>query len=220
VNTGRAAQVEITPGSPADEEIAQAPQQKVSLGMSADPVKLGTRSALKVTRVETGGAAAKAGIEVGDLIVAANGVSITGPDQLISVLRKSGATLTLTVRDSRTNRDIDVEVALPGARASKPLPTGVEAPSTTTNNVNLGAVVELAFHDNEFAVKVTEVDTDSPASRAGLLPGTLILAANGKPILHPNDVSDAVRNAKGSLKLTIVDPLTSEKGELNVNLAK
>ena len=36
------------------------------------------------------------------MIVAANGAAITGPEQLASAVRKSGAALELTVRDSRT----------------------------------------------------------------------------------------------------------------------
>ena len=58
------------------------------------------RTALKVVRVEPGSPAEKAGLEPGDVIVAANGAAITGPEQLASAVRKSGAALELTVRDS------------------------------------------------------------------------------------------------------------------------
>lgn len=84
----------------------------------------------------------------------------------------------------------------------------------------LGAVTELAFHDNDFAVKVTEVEAGSPAAGAGLRPGIMILAANGKPMLHPNDLNDTVRTSGGALKVTVFDPGTGKKSTLDVNLGR
>ena len=79
-------------------------------------------------------------------------------------------------------------------------------------------MTELAFYDVEAAVKVTEVEPGSPAARAGLQPGLLILTANGKPMLHPNDLIDAARNTSGPLKLSVVDPRTGRKSMVEVNL--
>jgi S1-C subfamily serine protease len=79
-------------------------------------------------------------------------------------------------------------------------------------------VTELAFYDVEAAVKVTEVEPGGPAARAGLQPGILILAANGKLMLHPNDLNDAARNSGGTLKLTVVDPRSGRKGTVDVDL--
>jgi S1-C subfamily serine protease len=220
VHTGRAAQVELRPAQKsidptvADPKPAPAPPR--SLGISAEPVALGQRTALKVTRVQPDSPAAKAGIEPGDVLVAANGAAITGPEQLGNAIRKSGPTLTLTVRDSRSGRDVPVEVALGGPKPEKPLPT--EVPGVGPEKGRLGAVTELAFYDVEAAVKVTEVEPGSPAARAGLQPGILILQANGKPILHPNDLNDAVRSSAGTLKLTVVDPRSGKKGNVEVNL--
>jgi S1-C subfamily serine protease len=223
VNTGKGAQVEIDPiEQPAAGDAAggQATQpSKVSLGISAEPVSLGTRSALKVTRVDPAGLAAKAGLEQGDIVVAANGAPITGPEQLLGALRKSGQTLKLTVRDSRTGRDTEVEVKLGGTKPVNPLPADVE-PSNAGSPGKLGAVTELAFHDDDFAVKVTEIETGSPAARAGLRPGVMILTANGKPVLHPNELNDAARKSVGTFKLTVLDPTTGKKSNIDVNLGR
>jgi serine protease Do len=83
---------------------------------------------------------------------------------------------------------------------------------------NLGAVTELTFYDIEAAVKVTEVTPGSPAARAGLQPGLVILRANDKAILHPNDLNDAARKSGGTLKLTVVDPRSGRKGTVDVQL--
>lgn len=223
VNTGRGAQVEIDPTQPPTAAAAaNAPTTappKVSLGISAEPVALGSRSALKVTRVDPAGPAAKAGLEVGDIVVAANGAPLTGPEQLLGALRKSGPTLKLTVRDSRTGRDAEVAVNVGGATPAKPLPADVNAPSAAAPS-KLGAVTELAFHDDDFALKVTEVETDSPAARAGLRPGLLILTANGKPMFHSSELNDVIRTSGGKLKLTILNPTTGKKSDTDVTLGK
>jgi S1-C subfamily serine protease len=79
-------------------------------------------------------------------------------------------------------------------------------------------VTELVFHNDEFAVKVTEVNVGSPAARAGLRPGILILEANGKPVLHPNELNDALRSSGKTCRLTIVDPGTGRKNTVDINL--
>ncbi len=226
VNTGKGTQIELDPGSQAvavdQSEVAKpTPEQpaKISLGISAEPVSLGTRSALKVTGVKPESPADKAGVEVGDILVAANGAPLTGPEQLLGALRKSGPVLKLMVRDTRTGRDTEVSVNLTGTAPTKPLPAGVDAP-VNANPGSLGAVTELAFNDDDFAVKITEVEPNSAASRAGLRPGLLVVAANGKPVLHPNDLNDAVRKSNGTLKLTVVDPTSGKKGNLDVNLGR
>jgi S1-C subfamily serine protease len=224
VRTGRAAQVEIRPSGRPSGDVAGLPKSaptsapRISLGISAEPVALGARTALKVVRVEPGSPAEKAGLESGDVIVAANGVAITGPEQLVSAVRKSGAALELTVRDSRTGRDTPVQVVLGGPTATVPLPQEPALPGTGSAATPWGAVTELVFHNDEFAVKVTEVNVGSPAARAGLRPGILILEANGKPVLHPNELNDALRSSGKTCRLTIVDPGTGRKNTVDINL--
>ncbi len=237
VHTGRATQVEFRtgqrpggpppasgtpkPGDPkADVAVKPdpAPAGKRTLGISAETVALGQRTALKVVRVEPGSPGAKAGLEPGDVLVAANEAALTGPEQLATALRKSGPTLTLTVRDSRTGRDVPVQVALGGPQPTDPPAKAPDTPGVGARKGGLGAVTELAFHDDEAAVKITEVEPGSPAARAGLQPGILILAANGKPVLHPNDLNNAVRDSGGTLKLTVVDSRSGRKSTVDVNL--
>lgn len=224
VRTGRAAQVEIRPSRRPSGDVAGIPKNestpapRISLGISAESVALGTRTALKVVRVEPGSSAEKAGLEPGDVIVAANGTAITGPEQLVSAVRKSGTALELTVRDSRTGRDTPVQVILAGSTPPVSLPKEPAIPGTAPASADWGAVTELVFHNDEFAVKVTEVNVGSPAARTGLRPGTIIVEANGKPVLHPNELNDALRNSGKSCRLTIVDPGTGGKSTVDVNL--
>jgi S1-C subfamily serine protease len=189
-----------------------------SLGISAEPVQIGARTGMKVTGVRPDSPAAAAGIEPNDVIVAANGVPITGADGLSTILRKSAASITLTVRDTRTGRDVPVEVKFGGQGASNPAPIPAESQLPTAAGQKLGAVTEMVFYDVDPAVKVTEVEAGGLAALAGIVPGVVIVAANGKPVLHPQVLDEIVRNSGSKLTLTVVDPRTRNKGTVEVRL--
>jgi S1-C subfamily serine protease len=189
-----------------------------SLGVSAEPVTIGKRTGMKVVGVQPESPAQKAGIEPGDVIVAANGVPITGAEALSAVVHKSGSSLTLTVRDTRTGKDTPVEVKLGGDEPGNLTPTPADASTPASANRRLGAVTELVFQDVDPAVKVTEVEPGSPAARAGIEPGDVIVEANGAPVLHPKKLDEAVRNSGQTLKLIVVDPRTQRKTPVEVKL--
>jgi S1-C subfamily serine protease len=224
VRTGRAAQVQVSPGATASSRSPSAPgasvpsPSRIALGVSAEPVMVGSRTALKVTRIAPGSPAEKAGLEPNDVIVAVDGAPITSPEQLLSAVRKSGPTMELMVRDSRTGRDVPVKVAMGGAAPPADVPTAPlgDAPAPGANE--LGLVTEMVLHDDDFAVKITEVRAGSAAARAGLRPGQVILAVNGQPVLHPDDLRDAVRKSGRACQLTIVDPASGRKETVDITL--
>jgi serine protease Do len=152
------------------------------------------------------------------VIVTANSVPVTGVEVLSSILKKSGASLTVTVRDTRTGRDLPVEVKVGGPEATNPTPMPSELPIQAGTGRKLGAVTELVFYDVNPAVKVTEVEPSSPAARAGIEPGDIIIEANGTPVLHPKTLDELVRKSSSVLKLQVVDPSTNKKTPVNVNL--
>lgn len=229
VNSGRVAQIELRVEktvagnvAPAGEEApGSAPPVSPgrSLGVMAEPVTIGARTAMKVTRVEPDSPAAKAGLEVNDVIVDANGQPVTGVEQLTAAIRKSGPTLMLTVRDTRTGRNTPVKVELGGSMPEMKLPGGNLPGSEERQQSNkLGVVTELAFYNVEAAVKITEVEAGSPAQRAGLRVGMLILEANGTAVLHPNTLNELVRKSGVSLKLKVVSSEQGSPSLITVNL--
>lgn len=239
INTGKVAKVPVdlgpmvagtpTSASPSSTPPSPAPTPagapKRSLGITAEAVTLGQRTALKVARVNPGGAGEKAGLEEGDVLVAANGAPLTGPEQLAAALRKSGPTMTLTVRDTRTGKEVPVEVEFeapsPSPAPSRPTPTPSPTPAPTTGEAaGLGAVTELVFLDTEAAVKVTEVTPNGPAAKAGIETGDVILQANGKAVLHPTELTEAVRQAGSSITLTVVDSKGGRPVQVKVDLGK
>jgi serine protease Do len=134
------------------------------------------------------------------------------------MLRKSAASVTLTVRDTRTGRDVPVEVKWKGPGAANPAPIPADAQVPTAAGRKLGAVTELVFYDIDPAAKVTEVEPGSPAAAAGIEPGDVIVAANGTPVLHPKGLEEIVRNSGPRLTLTVVDPRTRNKNTVEVRL--
>ena len=186
-----------------------------SLGVSSERVSLGRESALKVTQVDPNSPAARAGIEPGDILVKANGVALTSQDQLNAAFRQSRGDFAITVRDVRTGRDVLVDIE-----------SGVvsrDAGASATPGLNrsmkpLGASTELAFYNGEAAVKVTSVEPDSPAQRAGIVAGLVILKANGKPITKPEQLTEAERESRGRLELQVVDPRDRREQVLQVAL--
>lgn len=73
-------------------------------------------------------------------------------------------------------------------------PSDFEAMQVTTSGEYGGLGIEVTMEDG-FIKVVTPMD-DTPASRAGLEPGDLISAINGKPIIGLN-MDDAVRDMRG-----------------------
>src|SRR5262249_39790297 len=122
-------------------------------------------------------------------------------------------------RDTRTGRDVPVEVKLGGPGPANPVPIPADPQIPTGGGRRLGAVTELVFDDVDPAAKVTEVEPGSPAAVAGIVPGTVIVAANGSPVLHPKDLEEAVRKSGPKLTLTVVNPRTRNKSTVEVRLS-
>jgi S1-C subfamily serine protease len=161
---------------------------------------------LKVLAVAPDSPAAQAGIEVGDVLIKANRTPIASPEQLAAAVRDSDGNVTVTVRDVRTGRDVAVEVQ-----------AGV-APRTRPANISLGVKVELAFYQGEPAVKVVEVEPNSPAQRARIAPGMLIVIVNGTRVTNPDKLAEAERTAAGALKLQVVNPGDRSEQTVDVKL--
>ena len=189
-----------------------------SLGVSAEPVTIGQRTAMKVVGVQPGSPGEKAGLEPGDVIVAANGVPITGAEALSAVVRKSGSSLSLTVRNTRNGKDTRVDIKLGGDEPGIVTPAPADSPAPAGAGNRLGAVTEVVFYDVDPAAKVTEVEPGSAAALAGIEPGDVIVEANGSPVLHPKELDDLVRKSGPTLKLTVVDPRTRQKSAVEVKL--
>ncbi len=175
-------------------------------GITTESVSLLSGRALKVTGVEPNSPAAKAGLEVGDVLVSANDVEMTRPEQLIEQIRSSGGVLNLVVRDVRTGRDVPVEVKWDAVMPQR------------GQGRNLGVTTEIAFFAGNAALKVVKVADGSPAQRAGIEPGLLLLSADNILLSGPESLARAERESNGTLVLRVVEPKTRVERNVRADL--
>jgi S1-C subfamily serine protease len=227
INTGKVAQVPVDLGKPTASAPAPAPTPapeaapRRSLGITAEPVKVDGKGALKVVKVDPAGAGAKAGLEPGDVLVAADGSPLAGPEQLAAALRKGGPVVELLVRDTRSGKDVPVPVRFDAAAPTpSPMPRPKPSPAGPGTESGIGAATELVFLDTEVAVKVTAVTPGGPAARAGLEPGDVIVEAAGKPVLHPDELAEAAKQATGTLQLTVLPQGSGRRTAVKVVLGR
>lgn len=176
-----------------------------SLGIVSQRVTQGGDALLKVVQVTPESPAAKAGIETGDLLVEANREPLRSQQQLDEAYRISRGKFSLTVRDVRSGRDVLVDVE-------------ADSPLTPPRSTSLGVTTQLAFYGGEPAVKVTAVDASSPAQRAGITVGLLILKANGTPVVSPQILTEIEQKSRGVLQLQVVDPKDRSERDVKVSM--
>jgi serine protease Do len=135
-----------------------------------------------VTSVETGGPAAKAGIQAGDVILALDGVSIERASELPLLVAqiKPGTKVTLEVWRKGARREVPLTVEeLRVPRLAAP------APPRAQGEARLGISVRSLTAEESRAVGVAGgvlVERSSgPAAAAGIQEGDLIIAVNGAP---------------------------------------
>lgn len=222
VNTGQLAQVDLAFAKPI-ESPANSPTDSTSLiakalGIEVTESRIGFRKyALAVSKVDPLGAAAEAGIEVGDVLMALNDRPTGTAEELAAALPKAGGNSTLLIRDVRGGDDVPVEVKIrPTNTAEQSQEKPQNEPPASGSADALGLTTELAFYQGEAAVRITGVERGSPAARAGLQVGWLILAVDGKPTLHPNDLKEIERSSAGRFRLRVGDPRTDRESEIEI----
>lgn len=228
-----AALVAASPHKPAPEPVptpAEKPSPpRRSLGVAVEPVRLGLRTALKVTEVEPNGPAKKAGFEVGDVLVEAGGIRLNDETQLDQAVAKAGDVLTVTVRDVRSGKDIPVEVALGGASSPAPTtptpgPASAPSPSPTpgagATSRSIGLTVKPGTADLLPVVKVAAVAPGSPAEKAGLEVGDAIVGVNDRVVFAPDILEEALKAAGPSFTLTVLDVKSGKKSQVKVEAGR
>ena len=148
-----------------------------------------------ITQLEKGQPGEKAGLKVGDIVVALNGQTINSANDLpvkISAM-KPGTKAKLTVLRDGKEKDVTVTVA--------ENPEDSTAPTEAKQAQGKLGVSVRALNDEELkeldltnGLLVTEVR--AAAARAGLMPRDIILSANGKTVKTVGDLRRAVSGAE------------------------
>ncbi len=166
-----------------------------------------------------------AGLKQGDIIVSIDGTKLTGSDQLSEMIRKyqkgdqvkmkvlrKGKELTLTAAIGV--RDDDDAVTMMGKGKSpkaykKSLSYFYDKSSFSNSYIGINLESLNAQLGEYFGVKdgegalVTEVIDDSPARKAGLKAGDVIVSIDSEPVKSPSDIQKAIRKKDKGDKVTI-----------------
>jgi serine protease Do len=184
------------------------------IGVSVQPIPtyaveaLGMRErrGALVATVTSGGPAAKAGIQPGDVILEFNGKPIERRDHLVSMVTatKPGSTVPVTVLRDRKEISLNVTVdelnlESETARAARPGDPGTDADiqETTGFGIEIGPLTSdmarrLRLPAGTEGVLVRDVEPGSTAQRAGIGRGDVILQVNRRAVTTPQEASRAL----------------------------
>jgi serine protease Do len=148
-----------------------------------------------VAEVDKGGPAAKAGLKPGDVLLSVNGKPIERSAEvppLVAAL-KPGSRVTFEVWRDRAKRNIDVTVAGLNADPVSAAPRG-------EGGADAGKL-GLAVRPTEEGLVVE--NATGAAARAGIRPGDVVTAVNGKPVKSVAELRAAAARAKGSVAILV-----------------
>jgi len=163
-----------------------------------DELGLKTRNGALVRSVLPNGAAAKAGMEPGDVILSFNGKPVRNNNELVSIVTatRPGSTVPVrVVRDGKeqtlnlTVDELDLEAEGNQARAPRGDQQQPDDPEPTAGfGITLGNITpqmarQLRLENNRGAI-VMDVEQGSSAARAGLAQGDVILRVGRTPVTN------------------------------------
>jgi serine protease Do len=179
----------------------------------ADQFGLDAREGVAVTDVLDNLPAAKAGLKSGDVILEYDGHKVSTPRELQSVVERSevGAKHELKIwRDGKEQtlkvvpREAEVEAdSVEPKKSSRTNPSRFESLGLEVETLT----AEIAEHLNvnvDHGVVISDVRGGSPADRAGLESGMVIVEAGRKPVKSVADLKKAVEEAKDGGLLLLV----------------
>jgi len=163
----------------------------------ADSFGLARAGGAMVANIEKGGPAARAGIKEGDVVLKFNGRPIARSADLPLAVSEAapGSTAEIEVwRNGRTERLTAKlgELSEPKVAAAK-----VDSADGGRLGVAVRPLTANERREAEVAGGLVVEDVNGPAARAGLQPGDLILALNGKPVNSVEELRSLTGKSSG-----------------------
>ena len=159
-----------------------------------------------ITDVSPGRAAAKAGLQPGDVIVEFNGRPVADNQALVSmvVATKPGTTVPMTIIRNREKKTLNVTVEElnlddeAGNHSARQRPDA--EPTETGFGMTVGPITPDMARDARLprdrgGAVVTDVERNSPAFNAGVAPDDIILEVNRQAVTNVSQVTRALQSA-------------------------
>jgi serine protease Do len=183
------------------------------IGVSVTPVPaealaefgLKERKGALVATVARGRAAARAGIEPGDVIVEFNGKTVKNRDELVATVVATKPGTTVPVKVVRDKKELTLSITVDeldltdeGNRAAEQRTTNEpddqesQGFGVTLSALTPDAARRLRAPSDAQGVLVSDVEQGSPAFRAGLVRGDIITRVNRQPVRSPQEASRAL----------------------------
>ncbi len=173
----------------------------------AQALKVPVRKGAIVTDVQGDTPAAKAGLKTDDVITAIEGTPVESSRGLTRDIgfRAPGETLKLTVFRNGQQQQVQVKLG------ERPDLEGLASAPREEQEEDTGRKLGLRLQEVDprmvpgvkEGAMIVGVDPGSPADRAGLLPGMVIVEAAGKPVRNPREFAQLVRGAKSGTVLLL-----------------
>jgi serine protease Do len=175
----------------------------------ADSLGLKSVQGALVAEPQSGGPAAKAGIEAGDVITSVNGAALKDARELARQIGglPPGTSVKLSILHKGVEKSVTLTLGqLPNEREAR-AETGTTSDPAGTDVPRLGLTLapagQVAGSGNE-GVVVTNVDPNGVAADHGFKTGDVILDVGGKKVGNPGEVRDAIQNAQKDGKRTVL----------------
>jgi S1-C subfamily serine protease/photosystem II stability/assembly factor-like uncharacterized protein len=167
----------------------------------------------KLTQIMPGSPAEKAGLAVGDVVLAIGDKDVTGFDQVLDELRpkRRGEMVTLKINRGGETKSIEATLAnRPGQGGQG----GAGGGGGGGSRVWLGVTGE----DRAGKATLTQIIPDGPGAKAGLKDGDVIVTADGKPVEDYSQLSELVRDKEAGTKVALKVARGSENLDVTVTL--
>jgi serine protease Do len=156
-----------------------------------------------VSSVDPGGPAAKAGLQAGDVILGVNGSPVNDstdlPAQIASM--KPGTKATLDVWRDKTKKQVTVTLGSLGD--TKVADNGGQASEQGRLGVAVRPLTPQERSGTSLSHGLLVQQSSGPAASAGIQPGDVILAVNGRPVTSIDQLRDVIAKSGNSVALLI-----------------
>lgn len=169
----------------------------------ADSFGLQKPAGALVSSVDPGGPAAKAGLKAGDVILAVNGSAVDDSTDLPSQIAgmKPGSKATLDVWRDKSKKQLAVTLGSLGDKAVAD--TGGPSAEPTRLGVSVRALTAEEKRSASLGSGLLVRQSSGAAASAGIQPGDVILAVNGRPVSSPEQLNAVIAKAGSSVALLI-----------------
>jgi serine protease Do len=165
----------------------------------AKPLGLPEAKGALVRSVERDGPAAAAGVRPGDVIVGFNGTAIEKSDELSHLVSrtKPGSKVAIEVLRDGKQQSLNVTVGQLDAEGQQSQSGSQGAPEQrfgiALQDVPADLMTQLGLPSGRNGALITAVEPGTPAARAGIHPGDVILEVNRKPVANASAAVEALR---------------------------